>query len=174
MAIKIVQNVNRISATTSAVSSDPISLKSGYLRISTGATSVYVETGGNPTATVNSFEISSFTSEVVKERIARQKISGITTGSTTLVSFGENAGNPFLLGDLVTIQGAEPAGINTVHSAITSISDNSLVLTFNSSSIVGVITTTNASLARSVKVSAITASGSQNVSVTEVVQLVTE
>ena len=78
------------------------------------------------------------------------------------------------MGDLVTIQGAEPAGINTVHSAITSISDNSLVLTFNSSSIVGVITTTNASLARSVKVSAITASGSQNVSVTEVVQLVTE
>ena len=62
MAIKIVQNVNRISATTSAVSSDPISLKSCYLRISTGATSVYVETGGNPTATVNSFEISSFTS----------------------------------------------------------------------------------------------------------------
>ena len=171
MAIKIVQNVNRITATASAVSSNPISLKSGYLRISTGATSVYVETGGNPTATVNSFEVSSFTSEVIKERIARQKISGITTGSTTLV---EHAGNPFLLSDLVTIQGAEPAGINTVHSAITSISDNSLVLTFNSSSIVGVITTTNASLARSVKVSAITASGSQNVSVTEVVQLVTE
>ena len=45
MAIKIVQNVNRISATTSAVSSDPISLKSGYLGISTVATSVYVETG---------------------------------------------------------------------------------------------------------------------------------
>ena len=175
MAIKIVQNVNRITANVStATTSNPIALKSGYLRVSTGLTSVYVEIGSEPVATTNSFQIGPYGNEVLKERLARQKIAGITTGTTTIVSFSENAGNPFLVGDYVTIQNAQPAGINTEHKLVTQVLNDSLTISHNSSSIVGVITTTNASLARSVKVSAITASGSQNVSVTEVVQLVTE
>ena len=114
MAIKVVQKVNRITANVStATTSNPIALKSGYLRVSTGLTSVYVEIGSEPVATTNSFQISSYGNEVLKERLARQKIAGITTGTTTIVSFNENAGNPFLVGDYVTIQNAQPAGINT-------------------------------------------------------------
>jgi hypothetical protein len=52
--------------------------------------------------------------------------------------------------------------------------NDSLTISHNSSSIVGVITTTNANIARSVKVSVLAADGSQNVSITEIVQLVTE
>jgi hypothetical protein len=175
MAIKVVQNVNRITANVStATTSNPIALKSGYLRVSTGLTSVYVETGGVPVATVNSFQIGPYGNEVLKERIARQKISGITTGTSTVISFDSNAGNPFLVGDYVTIQNAEPAGINTEHKLVTAISDDSIIISHNSSSIVGVITTTNANIARSVKVSVLAADGPQNVSITEIVQLVTE
>jgi hypothetical protein len=180
MAIKVVQNVNRITATVgSAVTSNPIALKSGYLRVSTGLTSVYVETGiGTPAATVNSFHLGPYGNEVLKERIARQKIravpSGITTGTSTIVSFDNNAGNPFLVGDYVTIQNAQPSGINTEHKEVTAVYDDSVVIAHNSSSIVGVITTTNAILARSVKVSVLASSGSQDVSITEIVQLVTE
>ena len=175
MAIKVVQNVNKITANAGvATTSNPIALKSGYLRVSTGLTSVYVETGSDPVATTNSFNISPYGNEVLKERIARQRIVGITTGASTVILFDENASNPFLLGDYVTIQNAQPAGINTEHKLITSISDESVTISYDSSSIVGVITVTNANLARSVKVSAITASGSQDVSITEIVQLVTE
>jgi hypothetical protein len=175
MAIKVVQNVNRITATAgAATTSNPIALKSGYLRVSTGLTSVYVETGGVPVATTNSFHIGPYGNEVLKERIARQRIAGITTGTSTVISFDENASNPFLLGDYVTIQNAQPAGINTEHKLITAISDESVTISHDSSSIVGIITVTNANLARSVKVSAITAAGSQDVSITEIVQLVTE
>ena len=175
MAIKIVQNVNRITANVStATTSNPIALKSGYLRVSTGLTSVYVEIGSEPVATTNSFQISSYGNEVLKERLARQKIAGITTGTTTIVSFNENAGNPFLVGDYVTIQNAQPAGINTEHKLVTQVLNDSLTISHNSSSIVGVITTTNANIARSVKVSVLAADGSQNVSITEIVQLVTE
>ena len=175
MAIKIVQNVNRITANVStATTSNPIALKSGYLRVSTGLTSVYVEIGSEPVATTNSFQISSYGNEVLKERLARQKIAGITTGTTTIVSFSENAGNPFLVGDYVTIQNAQPAGINTEHKLVTQVLNDSLTISHNSSSIVGVITTTNANIARSVKVSVLAADGSQNVSITEIVQLVTE
>ena len=175
MAIKIVQNVNRITANVStATTSNPIALKSGYLRVSTGLTSVYVEIGSEPVATTNSFQISSYGNEVLKERLARQKIAGITTGTTTIVSFNENAGNPFLVGDYVTIQNAQPAGINTEHKLVTQVLNDSLTISHNSSSIVGVITTTNANIARSVKVSVLAASGTQDVSITEIVQLVTE
>ena len=175
MAIKVVQKVNRITANVStATTSNPIALKSGYLRVSTGLTSVYVEIGSEPVATTNSFQISSYGNEVLKERLARQKIAGITTGTTTIVSFNENAGNPFLVGDYVTIQNAQPAGINTEHKLVTQVLNDSLTISHNSSSIVGVITTTNANIARSVKVSVLAASGTQDVSITEIVQLVTE
>ena len=175
MAIKVVQKVNRITANVStATTSNPIALKSGYLRVSTGLTSVYVEIDSEPVATTNSFQIGPYGNEVLKERIARQKIAGITTGTTTIVSFSENAGNPFLVGDYVTIQNAQPAGINTEHKLVTQVLNDSLTISHNSSSIVGVITTTNANIARSVKVSVITADGTQNVSITEIVQLVTE
>lgn len=175
MAIKIVQNVNRITATTgAATTSNPIALKSGYLRVSTGLTSIYVETGENPVATTNSFHLTPYGNEVLKERIARQRIVGITTGTTTIISFDNNAGNPFLVGDYVTIENAEPAGINTQHKLVTEIFNDSVRISYNSSSVVGVITTTNASLARSVKVSVLAAEDSQNVSITEIVQLVSE
>ena len=175
MAIKVVQKINRITANVStATTSNPIALKSGYLRVSTGLTSVYVEIDSEPVATTNSFQIGPYGNEVLKERIARQKIAGITTGTTTIVSFSENAGNPFLVGDYVTIQNAEPAGINTEHKLVTQVLNDSLTISHNSSSITGIITTTNANIARSVKVSVLAADGSQNVSITEIVQLVTE
>ena len=175
MAIKVVQNVDRITAIAgAATTSNPIALKSGYLRVSTGLTSVYVEIGSEPVATTNSFNICPYGNEVLKERIARQRIAGITTGTSTVITFDENASNPFLLGDYVTIQNAQPAGINTEHKLITAITDGSVTISHDSSSIVGVITVTNANLARSVKVSAITSSGSENISITEIVQLVTE
>ena len=175
MAIKVVQKINRITANVStATTSNPIALKSGYLRVSTGLTSVYVEIDSEPVATTNSFQIGPYGNEVLKERIARQKIAGITTGTTTIVSFSENAGNPFLVGDYVTIQNAQPAGINTEHKLVTQVLNDSLTISHNSSSITGIITTTNANIARSVKVSVLAADGSQNVSITEIVQLVTE
>ena len=174
MAIKVVQNVNRITATVgSAVTSNPIALKSGYLRVSTGLTSVYVETGETP-VTVNSFHLGTYGNEVLKERIARQRVVGITTGSSTVVLFDNNAGNPFLVGDYASIEGVTTAGINTEHKEVTAVYNDSLVLNHNTSSVTGVITATGASIARSVKVSVLAASGSQDVSITEIVQLVTE
>ena len=156
MAIKIVQNVNRISPTVSvAATSNPIALKSGYIRVATGLTAVYVETGGNPTVTTNSFYLPPYGNEVLKERIARQQIAGITTGTSTVITFDNNAGNPFLVGDYVTIENAQPAGINTVHQLVTASTDSSLTISANTSSIVGVITYAGATVSRSVKVAAL-------------------
>jgi hypothetical protein len=175
MAIKIVQNVNRISPTVStAATSNPIALKSGYIRVAAGLTAVYVETGGNPTVTTNSFYISPYGNEVLKERIAKQKISGITTGASTIITLPDNGGNPFLIGDYVTIENAQPSGINTVHQLITNLTDSSITISADTSSIVGVITVTAATVSRSVKVAALSDGGATNLSITEIVQLVSE
>ena len=175
MAIKVVQNVNRISPTVSvAATSNPIALKSGYIRVAAGLTAVYVETGGNPTVTTNSFYISPYGNEVLKERLAKQQISGITTGTSTIITFDQNAGNPFLVGDYVTIENAQPAGINTVHQLITATADASITISANTSAVVGVITTSGATVSRSVKVAALADNAATNVSITEIVQLVSE
>ena len=176
MAIKVVQKVKRITANASTPTlSDPIALKSGYLRVSTGSTPVYVETGiGTPVANVDSFHLGPYGNEVLKERIARQRIVGITTGASTVVLFDNNAGNPFLVGDYASIEGVTTAGINTEHKEVTAIYNDSLVLNHDTSSVTGVITATGASIARSVKVSVLAATGEQPVSITEIVQLVTE
>jgi hypothetical protein len=175
MAIKIVQNVNRIFPTVSvAATSNPISLKSGYIRVSTGLTSVYVEIGGDPVVTTNSFHVPPYQSEVIKERIARQKITGIQTGTSTVISIDNTVGNPFLINDYVTIENAQPVGINTVHRLVTATTDSTVTIAANTSSIVGVITATGSTLSRSVRVSALALDNTTNVTITEVVQLVSE
>lgn len=168
---KIVQNVNTLSVTTGVSTSVPIDLKTGQVRF-TPSVNCNIAFGNSPSATSNDFYISAGETEVLKERVARQKISGITTGATTIVEFSQNSSNPFVVGEYVSILNASPSGINTSYNLITAVSENSLTgvttltIDFNSSSITGV-TVTEAVLARSVKVSAI-GSGSGNLYITEV------
>jgi hypothetical protein len=174
MAIKIVQTVDRLTITgNSSVSSGPIALKSGYLRISVASTGAYVAIGTDPTATINSFHISNFGNEVLKERLARQQIAGVTTGTSTVVTFSQNAGNPFKIDDYVTIEGAPTSGINTTHNSVVAITDSTVTLNFNSSSIVNP-NISGSTLARSIKVAAISSDAGSDLSISEVVQLVSE
>jgi hypothetical protein len=177
MALKIVQTIAPIAPTISiAATSDPIVLSSGYIRISAGSTGACVAIGTDPVATASDFHIPPWNTEVLKERLARQKIAGITTGTTTIVSFGQNLGNVFEVGDYVSIREASPAGINTTHVPVLSVTASSVEIGYNSSSVTGVSVSDNqATLAKSVKVSAIATGGAgANVSICEVVQLVSE
>jgi hypothetical protein len=162
MSYKIVQTIAPLTGVTTgaASTSDAISLKSGVLRISTGAANATVAIGTAPTATSQP--------EVLKERVARQQISGITTGSTTVVTFGQNYGNPFLVGDYVSVEGATTSGINTSHVAVTAVAPESITINHNTTSVTGIITVTNAVVARSVKVSALGQGGTANVFISEV------
>jgi len=103
----------------------------------------------------------------------KQRIVGITTGTTTTINFGENAGNYFSLEDYVTIENATTAGINTTHNRIISLGGSSLVIDFNSSSI-GIVTVGNAQLAKSVKIAVLTEEPDTFFNFAEVVTLVSE
>jgi hypothetical protein len=180
MATKIVQDtqIPRLAPTVGVASTSvAIALKSGYLRVTigstTGSSGGYIAIGTNPVATQDNFHVTSYSIDVVKEPMKRQKIAGITTGTTTTVTFGENAGNPFSATDYVTIEGATTSGINTSHNSIASLTDSSVTLNFNSSSITNV-SVGAATLVKSVKVSCLTYESDTFFNIAEVVTLVSE
>lgn len=161
MALKIAQVVPTLSVASGVTTSTAFELTSGYLRL-TSSVGCNVVVGANPSASTNDFYLAPNEPEIIKERVARQKIVGITTGTSTIINLGHNNGNPFVVGDYVTIAGS--VGINTSHNEVTAVSENisSTTITINyNSSAVGVPTITNAYVSKSVKVSAAaTASGS--------------
>jgi hypothetical protein len=166
MAFKVVQTVGIITAGSgTVVNTAAIPLKSGYLRVSTQGNPATVTTSG--TATANDFYLAVGESEVLKERVARQQVAGITTGATTVVTFGENHGNPFVVGDYAAIENGYPAGINTTFAQVTAVTQSSLTLNFNSASVTGVALT-GTTIARSVQLSAMGAGGSATIHATEV------
>lgn len=180
MATKIIQDtvIPRLSPSVGvATTSVPIALKTGYLRITIGSSlssaGGYVAIGTNPVVDRNCFHIVPYGTDILKETLKRQTISGITTGSTTKITFGENAGNPFTSTDYVTIQGAATAGINTTHNSIVSLTDSSITINFNSSSITSP-DITGASVYRSVKVACLTDDPGTFFNISEVVTLVSE
>ncbi len=180
MATKIIQDtvIPRIeTAVGIASTSVPIALKSGYLRITIGSTSSssggYVSIGANPTVTKNNFHIVSYSTDIIKETMKRQVVSGVTTGSTTKITFAYNSGNPFTLDDYVTIEGAASAGINTTHKAIIALDDQSITVNYDSSSVTSP-NLSGATVSRSVKVACLTDDPNTFFNISEVVTLVSE
>jgi hypothetical protein len=175
MAIKIVQPVGILTTNVSTSSTcRAISLKTGYIRVSTGYTGSFVAIGTEPVATKDSFYIPPYTTEIIKENFKKQGIAGITTGTTTTITFDQNLYGSFEVGDYVTIENASPAGINTVHVPVIAVSNSGVELQYNSSSVTGVSVNGSSTLTRSVKVAALGHVTGGEISITEVVQLVTE
>jgi hypothetical protein len=180
MATKIIQdkNIPRIAPSVGVASTSvPIAMKSGYLRVTIGSTlgsaGGYIAIGENPVATQDNYHVTSYGVDIIKETMKRQVISGITTGSTTVLDFGVNSGNPFIVGDYVTIENAPTAGINTTHKQILSLDSSSITIDFDSSSVVSP-NISGASVSRSVKVSCLSYESSTFFNIAEVVTLVSE
>ena len=180
MATKIVQDtqIPRLAPAVGVASTSvPIALKSGYLRVTigstTGSSGGYIAIGTNPVATQDNYHITSYSVDVIKESMKRQVIAGIVTGVTTKLDFGQNAGNPFSLGESVTIENAPTVGLNTTHNSIIALDDSSVTINFNSSSITSP-NITGSSVAKSVKVSCLTYEPDTFFNIAEVVTLVSE
>lgn len=171
--LKIVQSVNTLAVTGTAATTNGITLQSGILRVSAEVNhgdshiGCHIEIGGAPVSTTNSFYLNPSQPEIIKERVARQRIGAATTGTNTLLTFQENVGNPFVVGDYVTIENTSAAGFNTSHNQVIAASDNSILINFNSASITG-IGITNSTVARSVKISSVAAGASSNLYISEV------
>lgn len=156
--------------TGAAVTSNPIALRSGFLRI-VPEQDAYVEVAPTPTistTTSASIFVKAGTELILKETAITQTIVGVTTGTTTVVTLPQGTFSDFSAGDIVELTGIVPAGINTTAATVASVdATNSagtggfnrvITLTWNTSS-QGPVTTSTGVLRRTTKVAAFGASG---------------
>ena len=119
-AFKVVQEITSLDGNAT---SDPISLKSGYLRVTPAGGDAFVSVGSNPTATDNqSIFVPIDTPTVFKESVASIQTVSVTNASAA-IKFGFPSGieAPFVVGDTVAVTGCAPAGINTASASVTAV-----------------------------------------------------
>lgn len=148
-ALKIVQNIETVSvATSSGIStSAPISLKSGYLRISSDQNS-YIDVDYDPNLSTSSLWLSAGDSILIKETVISQKIVGVQTGATTNLILPEGTFSQFNAGDYVEVIGINTTGIFTDFTRVISVDvvqhnmggySRKVEIDFDSSSIEGIV-----------------------------------
>ena len=121
-AFKVVQEITSLDGNAT---SDPISLKSGYLRVTPAGGDAFVSVGSNPTATDNqSIFVPIDTPTVFKESVASIQTVSVTNASAA-IKFGFPSGieAPFVVGDTVQVTGCAPAGINTTSASVSAVTD---------------------------------------------------
>ena len=119
-AFKVVQEITSLDGNAT---SGPISLKSGYLRVTPAGGDAFVEVGTNPTATDDSsIYVPQKTPTVFKESVASVQTISVANASGA-IKFTLPAGTeaPFVVGDKVAVTGCAPAGINTTSADVTAV-----------------------------------------------------
>jgi hypothetical protein len=175
MAFKVAQNLSAlfVSASGGITTSNPIALQTGNLRItSTSASYIAIGSTQPGISTDTSLYLPANDPTVVKSPIASQRVVGITTGSTTIVSFPEGTGSPFTVGDYVELTGISPAGINTNYARVSSSNGGinpNVTITFNTSA-QGPVTDPEGNLRKVIKIAAQDAysGGTNKIHITEV------
>jgi len=168
---KIVQKITPLTMTGAAVTSNPIALRSGFLRI-VPEQDAYVEVAPTPTISTStnaSIFVKAGTELILRDTPITQTVVGVTTGTTTVVTLPEGTFSDFSAGDIVELTGIVPAGINTTAATVASVDATNragaggfnrvITLTWNTSSQGAPITTSTGVLRRTTKVAAYGAGG---------------
>jgi hypothetical protein len=160
-----------VSFTTSTTSSksSAISGRSNVLRVVATGANAFVAIGTEPTATTGDYCIPSGTSATIAIDNGSARIVGVTTGTTTYITFPEGQASPFGIGDYVSLTASNQTYYNFTHAPVVQVFNSAGVDGYFSTRI-GIATDTSgiatafsdpdAVLRNSFKVAAITDSGS--------------
>jgi hypothetical protein len=147
--------------TGAATTSSAFSVQSSVLRIVAVGGAAHVAIGVTPTATNTDYYIASGDTVTLGLTKASNRVVGVTTGATTLVSVPEGTQVPFGVGDYVTLSGssyhnfthAEVLSVNT-SSGVDGYFQTRMTVNYNSSGIVTAFNSPDATVTTSNKVSA--------------------
>ena len=103
MAHRTVGAGHSIALTGTATTSTAFKVQSNVIRIVATGANAYVAIGTDPVATTSDYLVSSSQPETLAMLKMSQRVSGITTGATTVISCPEGTQMPFQLGDRVTL-----------------------------------------------------------------------
>ena len=112
-----------VSTDTAKVIAAGIAQQSDTLRVSlvgaSGMDGAHIKVGEMPTATTADYYLIKGESATINiHRPASQRVTGITTGATTVISCPEGTQMPFQIGDRVSIDGANFAHYNVLLSNV--------------------------------------------------------
>jgi len=145
-----------------ATTSSALSVQTKALRVVAVSAGAFIGIGTSPTATTTDYYVPAGGTAVLALSPASQRISGITTGATTTITFPEGTGSPFVVGDYVTLTSVGQSYYNFSHQPVTAVDATSGVGGYYSTRITvatstaGIITafSTDGDLRDSIKVSA--------------------
>ena len=104
MTLRPVGTGTSITTGTASQKSEPISGKSTAIRIFAGGQNTFVAIGTEPTATTNDFAIPTGTVGTLAFSNTSAKVASISTSTTyTIIDFPEGTSSPFAEGDYVTL-----------------------------------------------------------------------
>jgi hypothetical protein len=146
-----------------ATTSSAFSVQSSVLRVVAVGGDAFISVGGNPSATINDYYVPTGGTATIALTKASNRVVGITTGATTIVTVPEGTQVPFSVGDFVTLTANGQSYYNFNHNEVLSIDTSSgvngyhqtrMTVNYNSSGIVTAFSSQDASVILSNKVSA--------------------
>ena len=144
-----------------ATTSSAFSVQSSILRVVAVGGAAHISVGSTPSATAADYYVPSGGTATLALTKASNRVAGITTGTTTIVTVPEGTQVPFGVGDYVTLSGS--LHHNFTHAQVLSVDTSSgvngffqtrMIVNYNSSGIVTAFNSPDASVTASNKVSA--------------------
>lgn len=157
------------TAATSSTSS-PFIVQSDTVRVVAVGGAAHIAVGATPTASATDYFVPSGGTATLALTKASNRVVGVTTGTTTIVTVPEGTQIPFGVGDYVTLSGSthhnfthrEVLSVDT-SAGVTGYFQSRMTVSYNSSGIVTAFTSADASVTASNKVSAFGGAGSSGV-----------
>ena len=168
MAHRPVGAGSSIAINLTSAQSAAFSVQSSVLRIAAVGAGAHVAIGTNPTATTTDYYIPSGQTESLALTKASNRVVGVTTGTTTIITFAEGTQCPFGINDTVSLSASGQAYYDFTHKVVTAVNTSSGVngyhqtrctIDVDTSGIGTAFSSTDATLRNSLKLAARTDSG---------------
>jgi hypothetical protein len=146
-----------------ATTSTAFSVQSDTIRVVAVGAAAHIAVGGTPSATTADYFVPSGGTATLALTKASNRIVGVTTGTSTVLTCPEGTQLPFGVGDYVTLTGASEALYNFISAEVLSVDTSSgvgglfqtrMTVNYNSSGILTAFSSSNASVVTANKVSA--------------------
>jgi hypothetical protein len=145
-----------------ASTSSAFTVQSSVLRVVAVGGAAFISVGATPSATAADYYVPSGGTETIALTKASNRVVGITTGTTTIVTVPEGTQVPFGVGDYVSLTASGQTYYNFTHQRVISVDTTSnvggyyqtrMVVDYNSAGIVTAFASPDAAVITSNKVS---------------------
>ena len=163
-----------------ASTSTAFSVQSDTLRVIAVGGAAHVAIAASPATSITDYYIPSGSAVTLAMTKASNRVVGVTTGTSTILTFAEGTQAPFGVGDFISLTASGQSYYDFSHQRVASVDTSSgingyfqsrITVSYNSSGIVTAFSSADATLRTSQKLGAIGASGASGVLYYQQVQL---